>query len=115
MPTPAIINSRSEELARVCREHGVQRLDVFGSAAGDQFDPDRSDIDFIVDFAPSAQPTLFAHYFALKQALEALFGRPVDLVMASAMRNPYFIEAAARTRQPVYGDAGMGSGLNLLS
>jgi len=105
MPLPAIIDARREELTRLCREHGVQRLDVFGSAAGDQFDPDRSDIDFIVDFGPGAQPQLFVHYFALKEALETLFGRSVDLVMASAMRNPYFMEAAARTRQPVYASA----------
>jgi predicted nucleotidyltransferase len=96
------IDARRADLARLCQEHGVRRLDLFGSATSDQFDPNRSDIDFIVEFGPTAQPQLFVHYFALKQALESLFARPVDLVMAGAMRNPHFIEAAARTRRPVY-------------
>ena len=96
------IDARRADLARLCQEHGVRRLDLFGSATSDQFDPDRSDIDFIVEFGPAAQPQLFVHYFALKQALESLFARPVDLVMAGAMRNPHFIDAAARTRRPVY-------------
>ena len=96
------IDARRDDLARVCQEHGVRRLDLFGSATGDQFDPSQSDIDFIVEFGPTAQPQLFIHHFALKQALESLFARPVDLVMAGAMRNPYFIESAVRTRRPVY-------------
>ena len=99
------IDARRADLARLCQEHGVRRLDLFGSATSNQFDADRSDIDFIVEFGPTAQQQLFVHYFALKQALETLFARPVDLVMAGAMRNPYFIEAASRTRQPVYASA----------
>jgi predicted nucleotidyltransferase len=101
-PDPVFVDPVAEALARICREHGVHRLEIFGSAVTDQFDPVRSDIDFIVDFGADAQPQLFAHYFGLKQALEALFGRQVDLVMAGAMRNPHFIEAAARTRRVVY-------------
>lgn len=102
MAMALFLDSRRDELTRLCQEHGVSRLDLFGSATSTQFDPDRSDIDFIVEFGPAAQPQLFVHYFALKQGLESLFARPVDLVMAGAMRNPYFIESAARTRQPVY-------------
>ena len=86
------IDARRDDVARLCQAHGVRRLDVFGSATSDPFDPDTSDIDFIVDFGPAAQQQLFVHYFTLKQALEALFARPVDLVMAGAMR----------TRLPVY-------------
>lgn len=97
-----LIDARRDDVARLCREHGVRRLDVFGSATSEHFDPENSDIDFIVDFGPAAQQQLFNHYFTLKQALEALFARPVDLVMAGAMRNPYFIDAAMRTRQPVF-------------
>ena len=100
-PDP-VVDPAAEALARVCREHGAHKLEVFGSAVTDQFDPGMSDIDFMVDFGAGAQPQLFARYFGLKQALEALFGRPVDLVMAGAMRNPHFIKAAARTRRQVY-------------
>jgi uncharacterized protein len=87
---------------QLCRQFGVQQLDVFGSAAGDAFDPQRSDIDFVVDFGAGQQPDLFNRYFGLNEALAALFGRKVDLVMAGGMVNPYFIDSVNRTRKPVY-------------
>ena len=98
----SIIEAHRAEVHRLCRRFGVQRLDLFGSAAGDTFDPQQSDIDFVVDFVPDVQPDLFSRYFGLNEALAELFGRKVDLVMAGAMVNPYFIDSVNRTRQPVY-------------
>lgn len=72
------------------------------SPATEAFDAARSDIDFVVDFEELRDQGLFKRYFGLKEELEALFGRPVDLVMADAMKNPFFIESVNRTRQPVY-------------
>ena len=89
-------------VAQACQRHEVLGLDVFGSAAGEGFDPLRSDIDLIVRFSNRAGPALFTHYFDLKQALEGIFSRPVDLVMEGAMRNPHFIQAANRSREPIY-------------
>ena len=97
-----IIESHRDEIHRLCRQFGVQRLDVFGSAAADAFDPQRSDIDFVVDFGPGAQPDLFNRYFGLNEALAALFGHKVDLVMPAGMVNPFFIDSVNRTRQPIY-------------
>lgn len=97
-----IIESHRDEIHQLCRQFGVQSLDLFGSATGDAFDPQHSDIDFIVDFGPGAQPDLFNRYFGLNEALAALFDRKVDLVMAGGMVNPYFIASVNRTRQPVY-------------
>lgn len=99
--TTALDPHRSE-IQRLCRQFGVQRLDVFGSAAGDGFDAARSDVDLIVDFGSGEQLDLFNRYFGLKESLEQLFGRSVDLVMAGAMVNPHFIDSANRTRRPVY-------------
>jgi predicted nucleotidyltransferase len=97
-----IIETHREEIQRLCRHFGVHSLDLFGSATGDAFDPQRSDIDFVVDFGPGAQPDLFNRYFGLNEALAALFGRKVDLVMAGAMANPHFIASVNCTRRPVY-------------
>ena len=47
-----IIENHLAVVHQLCRQFGVQRLDVFGSAAGEAFDPQRSDIDFVVDFGP---------------------------------------------------------------
>lgn len=96
------IDPHRTEIQHLCRQFGVQRLDVFGSAVGEAFDPARSDIDFVVDFGPGEQPDLFNRYFGLKESLERLLGRSVDLVMTGAMVNPHFIESVNRTRQPVY-------------
>lgn len=90
------------ELVRLCRRFGVSRLDVFGSAASGEFDPASSDVDFLVEFDRSAGMSRFDAYFGLKEALEALLGRPVDLVDPNALDNPYVAEAVERTREPLY-------------
>ena len=78
---------------------------MFGSAAtDDRFDSEQSDLDFIVQFRTDQKlgPWLES-YFALRDELSNLFGYPVDLVMASAMKNPRFIREANRTRRLLYG------------
>ena len=95
---------RQNEIANVCARFGVRRLEIFGSAASEaNFDPRTSDVDFIVEFQPGHDlgPWL-KQYFALRDALSELLGYPVDVVMASAMKNPYFIREANRTRRLVY-------------
>ena len=97
----AEISSHREELRELCRRFHVRRLDLFGSAAGDDFDPERSDLDFLVEFEPEGRDA-FKTYFGLKELLEALFGRSVDLVERSAIRNPYFKESVERSREPIF-------------
>ena len=82
-----------DAIARACKRYGVERLRVFGSALTDHFDRERSDIDFLVDFAPG-NANLFRDYFDLKFELERITGQPVDLVDASAVRSPYFRASA---------------------
>lgn len=89
----------------LCLRLGVDRLELFGSGAGPDYDPSRSDLDFIVEFGPQARAEVFARYFAFKHELEMLLGRPVDLVMAGAIQNPYFAAAVQRTRKTVYASA----------
>ena len=97
---PAIEEHRAE-LAELCRRHHVIRLSLFGSATRDDFDPGRSDLDFLVDFA--APPGQYADaFFGLLESLERLFGRHVDLVVASAIRNPYFRQSVDQTRTLLY-------------
>lgn len=100
-----LTEERINEVQVLCRRFGVQQLDVFGSAATGSFDPATSDIDFIVEFEDARSPDIAERYFGLKESFEALFGRQVGLVMAGAMRNPYFIESANRSRRPVYASA----------
>ncbi|RYF25093.1 MAG: DNA polymerase III subunit beta [Comamonadaceae bacterium] len=92
-------------IAAICERYGVRRLEVFGSAARAQdFDPDRSDVDFLVEFSPDA-PVGLPSFFGIKAALEQLLGRPVDLVEQGAGRNPYVLASINRHREPVYAAA----------
>ena len=97
---------RQPEIATLCARIGVRRLEVFGSAASEEgFSPRESDVDFIVEFRDDHDlgPWL-EQYFSLRDALSKLLGYPVDLVMSSAMKNPYFIREANRTRRLLYGE-----------
>ncbi|TCJ18883.1 hypothetical protein E0L93_05115 [Rubrobacter taiwanensis] len=99
----ALVEDRRAEVAEICRRYGVERLDLFGSAAEGGFDPERSDLDFIVAFERRDPPDLFRRYFGLEEDLENLFGRNVDLVMEGALRKDRrFAEALVKERVPIY-------------
>lgn len=98
-----LIEKKRGELAELCRRYGVERLYLFGSAATDRFVPASSDLDFVVEMADRQPTGSYAdRYFGLLEALERLFGRPVDLVVESAIRNPYFREAVEKTKTLLY-------------
>src|SRR5437879_3362980 len=98
-----MIAERRSVIAALCRRFHVQRLDVFGSAARGDFDPARSDLDFLVEFDSRAPEALsLKSYFNFKKSLEALFGRSVDLIEPGAMRNPYLKASIEYSREPVY-------------
>ncbi len=88
-------------IAGACKRYGVARLRVFGSAVTGRFDPDHSDMDFLVDFLPAVHD-LLGNYLALNEELERIVGRKVDLVMSDAVENPYFAAEAFGTAQDVY-------------
>jgi predicted nucleotidyltransferase len=87
-------------IADLCRTRGVRRLEVFGSAArGVDFDRTRSDVDLLVDFA--ATPTL-TEFFEFREKLRGILGRPVDLVMSFAIRNPFIAADIERSKETLY-------------
>jgi predicted nucleotidyltransferase len=96
------VEERADDLKRLCLIYGVRRLDLFGSAATGLYDPDESDLDFLVEFQPAALNAYADAYFGLLEALGRLFGRRVDLVVESAVKNPYFLQSVEQTRTPVY-------------
>ena len=97
-----IIEAKRQEVAELCRRSGVNRLEVFGSAARDDFDEARSDIDFLVELDANSKVSPLDAYFGLKDALEGIFGRAVDLVSEGAVANPYVLATIERDRQQVY-------------
>jgi predicted nucleotidyltransferase len=99
----SLIEEKLEAIRALCREFGIVRLDLFGSAATGEFDPETSDIDFLVEYPPGYDfgPWL-ARYFELQERLEELLGRDVDLVMAKAPRNPWVIRSIDESRRLLY-------------
>ena len=76
----ADIAEKRQDLIALCRRYGVERLEVFGSAArGADFDPTRSDADFLVTFSPQSPRRSFPPSPISRRDLEALLGRPIDL------------------------------------
>ena len=96
------IENRRVELEALCRQFRVERLELFGSAASDRFDPRSSDLDFIAAFADRSVGGYADRYLGFAEALEALFDRRIDLLTERSIRNPIFREAVSRTRQPIY-------------
>ena len=98
-----LIAERRSEIAALCRRFGVRRLAVFGSAArGEDFDPRRSDVDFVVAFE-RAEGASLSEFLALRDALSAAVGRRVDLVMEGSVRNPFIRAGIQRSAETVYG------------
>ena len=102
----ADIEEKRDALAALCRRYSVTRLEVFGSAAREtDFDPKRSDADFLVTFNDETRNDLAA-FSDFKEALERLLGRPVDLVEREAIelsRNFIRRRAILREAKIVYG------------
>ncbi len=97
-----LVAQHADKVEALCRRYGVQRLDLFGSASVQDDLPEDSDLDFVVEFQPDALVAYADAYFGLLEALEHLFGRRVDLVVDSAIRNPYFREAVDESRTRIY-------------
>jgi predicted nucleotidyltransferase len=99
----APIEQNQQALAELCRRFGVRKLEVFGSAATGDFNPSRSDLDFIVEFPPEYDfgPWL-SRLSQFEQSLAQLFGRRVDLITPSALRNPWFRREAEKGRVTLY-------------
>ncbi|CAN5770924.1 nucleotidyltransferase domain-containing protein [soil metagenome] len=100
----AQIADQSDHIARLCKQYGVRKLEVFGSAATGAFDEESSDIDLIADFADRS-PGYARRYLAFAESLESLFGRPVDLLTSQPMQNPYFRAVVNQSRATIYESA----------
>ena len=97
------IAKRKAEIAEIRTRHGVVRLEVFGSAArGTDFDPEKSDADFAVEFERIEGLSLFGQYMGLLLALEEALGRPAGLLRPSAINRKWPKEEVERSRELVY-------------
>ena len=96
------VSAHAQETASLCQRHHVAHLWLLGSAVNGDFDAQRSDLDFLVQYQPGHESSAWDDYWGLREGLEAIFGRRVDLVDRDAMRNPYVIRSVEDLREVVY-------------
>ena len=97
-----IITENREKIAELCRTHHVRRLSVFGSAVRDDFDSSNSDVDLLVEFQDLGERFPFEVQSELKSKFVTLFGRPVDLIRAGSIRNPYIRQEIEADEETLY-------------
>ena len=100
---PSIVNHRTT-ISEICERIGVVRLDGFGSGSDiDRFVDAKSDFDFLVGFSERSKAKAFDDYFALREGLQRVLGRPIDLVTTEQVRNPFFRKTIEASRRNVFG------------
>ncbi len=97
----SLIENHRNAIAALCKQYGVQRLAVFGSAVKGTFDPTTSDLDLVLEFADYG-PGVASRFIYFANALEALFGRPVDLVFESKLSDPEFRAEVLSTMEVIF-------------
>lgn len=97
-----LIELNIEKIKRLCIKHKVSKLFVFGSVLKDSF-TNESDIDLVVDFDKVDLKEYADNYFDLKDQLELIFNRPVDLLEEKGIRNPFLRQQIDNEKRLIYG------------
>ena len=96
------LENKTKAIADLCAQFDVERLELFGSALRQDFVPGQSDLDLLVRFKSTTGYRRVDAYFDLRDALRALLGQEIDLVIAGAVRNKYISEEIERTKRLIY-------------
>ena len=97
-----LLEKHISNLVEICKQIQVARLEVFGSACDNRFNPNHSDLDFLVEFK-TLPPAVHADcYFGLLDALQDLFHKSIDLIEIKAINNPFFEESIQNSRSLLY-------------
>jgi predicted nucleotidyltransferase len=94
------IDIPESRLSELCRKWKVIELSLFGSILREDFSP-TSDVDVLVSFDPTAPWSLW-DLLDMREELQSLFGRPVDLVEKEALRNPFRRYEILKTHKVLY-------------
>ena len=97
------LDQNIEKIKKLCVNHKVASLFAFGSVLKENVFNKDSDIDLIVDFAEIDLNEYADNYFDMKQELETIFNRSVDLLEEKAIRNPYLRQEIDKEKKLIYG------------
>ncbi len=98
----SLILEKKEEIISLCQKHHVVKLEVFGSALRDDFDREKSDIDFLVELEDLPPVQYGDSFFSLEEDLKKLFHRKIDLVESDQVKNPHILAAINQSRVTLY-------------
>ena len=90
------------EIKQLCKEYRVRHFSVFGSVLNDNFSSN-SDIDFVVDFDENDPIKYTDLYFQLKDKLEQILKRQIDLIEERAIKNSFFRKEIDQSKVVIYG------------
>lgn len=90
------------KLKNICAIYHVDKMYLFGSALNSSFTA-QSDVDLLVKFKQMDLAKYFQNYMELKENLESLFGRKVDLLEEQTLKNPILIKSINKSKELVYG------------
>lgn len=97
------INDKNiNHIKKLCEQYKVRTFSAFGSVTRDDFS-DESDMDFVVDFDENDPFEYTNLYFQLKDKLEKLLKRQIDLIEYRAIKNNYFRKELEETKVLIYG------------
>ena len=97
-----LISENIDQIIALCKSHHVVRLEIFGSVLRDDFDPQKSDLDFLVELEDLPPVEYAESFFGLEDELNRLFKRKVDLVETDQIKNPYVLKSINRSRTTLY-------------
>jgi len=96
------ISKKKKDFILLCKSHNVKYLYAFGSSTDDRFDPNRSDIDLLVEIDSSDPLDRGEKLLSLWDLFENFFNRKVDLLTESSIRNPYLTKSIESTKVLIY-------------
>ena len=91
-----------EQIKELCKEFRVKTFSAFGSVLTDNFSSD-SDIDFVVDFDENDPIKYTDLYFQLKDKLEQILKRQIDLIEERGIKNSFFRKEIDESKVVIYG------------
>ncbi|WMN12240.1 nucleotidyltransferase domain-containing protein [Marivirga salinae] len=98
----ALVQNKLEEIIAVSKEHSVESISLFGSAAKGSMNH-KSDIDFLVQFSKDLDVLDYAdNYFSLLEKLEKILDRKVDLLSVNSLKNPVLKEEIYQSKVDLY-------------
>jgi predicted nucleotidyltransferase len=97
-----IVEQNIATVSNLCRQHKVKNMYLFGSVLTNKFSQE-SDVDLLVNFGDVSLYHYFDNYMDLKEELEQLFSRSVDLIEEKTIKNPVLRRSIERNKKLIYG------------